>query len=90
LAWLLWLLWWMRQRERDRQKAQPQPQPEPTPPLADTDAAAAAAAPAQALADDGAKQLLDRAIMELIFAGARLPAEAVDPPAATPAPLAGP
>jgi hypothetical protein len=78
----------MQQRERDRQEARPQPQPEPTPPLAGDDAAAAA--PAQALADDGAKQLLDRAIMELIFAGARLPAEAVDPPAATPAPLAGP
>jgi hypothetical protein len=86
LAWLLWLLWWMQQRERDRQKAQPQPQPEPTPPLASTDTTA----PAPALADDGAKQLLDRAIMELILAGARLPAEAVDPPAAMPSPLAGP
>jgi hypothetical protein len=88
LSWLLWLLWWLQQRERDRQKPQPQPQPqpEPTPPLAGTDATTPALAPA----DNSAKQLLDRAITELILAGARLPAEAVDPPAAMPSPLAGP
>ena len=84
LGCLLWLLWWLRQRDRDRQEAQPQP--EPTPPLAGIDATALALA----LADDSARQLLDRAITELILAGARLPAEAVSPPAATPGPLAGP